>query len=154
MQGSDNRRSDSADILQRVAAFLRSLTPKELEELASGRAQLSLASRNRKRSGPEELSPKSVEGIIRKLRSLGTREDGSVYLAQEAPARAHLVQIAVAMDVPAPKSDTVTKLRERLVETAIGYRLRSDAIRGTDRETRHEGRDQQYRGPRGDLHNP
>ena len=128
----------SADILQQLATFLRSLTPEEAEDLAQGRARLTLASRAAKRAASRELPSDQVPEVIRELSSLNTREEGSAYLSEVAPTRSNLAQVAVAMDIPVPKSDTVAKLRERIVEAAIGYRLRSDAIRGIKRGTRQD----------------
>lgn len=133
MQGSDERRDVSIEILHQVAAFLRSLNEQEIEELVHGRAKLTLAGRGRKRTSPKELPADMIPEVLDRLRSLSTRDAGATYLRDVAPSRAHLAQLALAMDVPVPKTDTVSKLRERIVEAAIGYRLRSEAIRGTKR---------------------
>lgn len=138
MQGSEERPSSSVDILQRVAAFLRSLTPDEAEDLAAGRAKLTLTTRSRRRPAPRELSPEQVSVVVRDLRELDTRDAGMTYLSEAAPTRATLAQVAAGMDIPIPKSDNVSKLRERIVEAAIGYRLRSDAIRGDNRGATQE----------------
>jgi hypothetical protein len=39
--------------------------------------------------------------------------------------------LAAALDLPAMKSDTVDRLRNRIVEAVIGYKLRSSAVRGS-----------------------
>jgi hypothetical protein len=133
VRGSEERLSSSVDILQQLATFLRSLTPEEAEDLAQGRTRLTLASRPPKRAASRELPSEQVPEVIRELSRLSTREEGAAYLREVVPTRTNLAQVAVAMDIPVPKADTVSKLRERIVEAAIGYRLRSDAIRGTNR---------------------
>lgn len=136
MQGSEEERYASIEILQRIASFIRSLTPEEVEDLIHGRAKLVLGTRDaRKRTNHRDLPAETIPDVLRTLRNLPTREAGASYLQEVAPTRASLAQIAVAMDVPVPKSDTVAKLRERIIEAAIGYRLRSDAVRGKNSTT-------------------
>jgi len=55
-------------------------------------------------------------------------------LLELAPLRAELKALATDMDLPVPKSDTVGRLRDRIVEATIGFRLRSQAIRSVDPE--------------------
>lgn len=136
MPGSE-REPDVARVasgaVQRVATFLRSLTVDEVEDLATGRAKLVLVRpERRKRIVEDDLSIGRIQEIVASLLAMTKRERGEEYLREVASTRAALTRIAGAMDLPAMKTDNVERLRDRIIEATIGYRLRSDAIRGTD----------------------
>lgn len=124
----------SAEILRRVSNFLKNLTEAQVDDLIEGRVRITLADNSRRvqsaksRSGNEE----NVERLINELTSKSTRAEGLALLDSWGLTRASLRDIAVAMKLPTPKTDTVRELKDRIVEATIGYRLRSDAIRAPD----------------------
>jgi hypothetical protein len=124
----------SAEILRRVSNFLRSLTEAQIDDLIEGRVKITLtghpsrAQSAKARSSSEE----DVERIISELTGKSTRAEGIALLDNLGLTRASLRDIALAMKLPVPKTDTVSELKDRIVEATIGYRLRSDAIREPD----------------------
>jgi len=118
--------------LQKIATFVRGLSPEEISDLARGRAKLSLVREaDRKKPRAELRTDDEVARVIATLRRYKSRSDGDRLLQDVASSRAALTQLANALDVPIPKTDTVERLRERVVDATIGYRLRSEAIRGS-----------------------
>ena len=73
------------------------------------------------------------DSIRRDLSEMSTREEGLEYLANLGLNRDSLQKLAADLDVPVTRSESVDRLRNRIVEAFIGYRLRSSAVRGTDR---------------------
>jgi hypothetical protein len=63
-----------------------------------------------------------------------TREEGYAYLKDLSLGGEQLRRVALALDLPVNRSDNMERLRDRIIEGLIGYRLRSAAIRGS----RHE----------------
>ena len=56
------------------------------------------------------------------------REDGAALLAKTCKKKDDLKTLARHFDIPILSKDTVASLRDKIVEAAIGYRLRSKAI--------------------------
>lgn len=127
--------ANTVRILQEVSRFLRSLSEAEVEQLLSGDAHLSLDTRRPKRGrvSPRPASAPEAELIVEELRGFATREAGRDRLDALSPTRVQLQEIAAVIDLPVAKSDTVDKLKDRIVEATIGFRLRSAAIRGVER---------------------
>ena len=66
------------------------------------------------------------------LLAVRSRDEAMDLLIGSGHTRPDLVAVARALEAPSQKGDTVQRLRERIVEAAVGYRLRSQAIRGVD----------------------
>jgi hypothetical protein len=124
----------AAEVLRKVATFLRGLTEDEIDDLLAGRTRLTLVGRStRKPVSRTSVTPElDVDALRRELTAKATREEGMSLLNSLSPTRETLRQIASAIDIPAPKTDTVERLKERIIEATIGYRLRSQAIRNSD----------------------
>jgi hypothetical protein len=73
----------------------------------------------------------NVEQVRNALGGMDTREAGIRYLEDMHLSRDALRDLVAALDLPATHSDNMERLRNRVVEALIGYRLRSNAIRGT-----------------------
>lgn len=124
------------EILKQVAALLRRLTPEEIESLISGQAKLVCepsVKRGQTKKAPA-LEVPDVEEIRATLSGMDSREIGYSYLEELGLNREKLRHLASALDLPMPRSDTVEKVKDRIIEATIGYRLRSEAIRGNGPE--------------------
>ena len=121
--------SESRDILQVVAKFLRSLTEEDIRSIQESRSRFALVRNEDRAPAPETERTVDVDGILTKLRSASSREEGESMLNELMRRRSDLVVLARVVGLSPPKTDTVARLRERIVDATIGYRLRSDAIR-------------------------
>jgi hypothetical protein len=132
----------SLGILQRISEFLADLPEDQLEDLAHGRASLAYVpagasdpvvpqrSRSRAAAGrPAEPSPDTAEIRHRLETTMSRDEAAGVIAALKKPA---LVDIARALSVPAVTKLTIADLRTEIVESTVGRRLDSIAIRGFD----------------------
>ncbi|WP_329218842.1 hypothetical protein OG352_20815 [Streptomyces sp. NBC_01485] len=128
--------SSSADVpievLKQISNLLRRLTSEEIDALVTGQARLVCESLPRKgytkRSSPSDL-PNPVE-VRAALSAMDSREKGYAYLEELGLNREKLRTLASALDLPTFRSDTVDKTKDRIIEATIGYRIRSEAIRG------------------------
>ncbi len=121
----------TAEVLRRVSLFLRTLTDGQVDDLITGRARINLvtiaASKSTtKARGIKELD---IHRLREELGNKSTREEGMTVLENLSLTRESLRRVAAAMDLPTPRTDTVARLKERIVEATIGYKLRSKAIR-------------------------
>jgi hypothetical protein len=63
-----------------------------------------------------------------RLRTLPSREEGHRLI--EGLSKVDLTQLARAMNLPVTKEDNTDRLRQKIIESGIGSRLVSQAIRG------------------------
>jgi hypothetical protein len=74
---------------------------------------------------------RSLAGEVRaELGEMDSREAGLLFLDQLRLGRDDLRRLVSALDLPVSHSDNMDRLRARIVEGLIGYRLGSQAIRG------------------------
>jgi len=120
----------AAEILRRTAQFLRTLTEDEIDDLITGKARLMLTTpTSRRPPRGNAAGVPDIDGLRQELGSKASRDDGLAYLDELSLNRESLRQVAVALDLPTPRTDTVARLKDRIVEATIGYKLRSKAIR-------------------------
>ncbi|MFB6956624.1 hypothetical protein ACFCYB_06180 [Streptomyces sp. NPDC056309] len=129
----------SVEVLKQVSSLLRRLTPEDIENLIAGRARLTCEEiprkgAIRKTTAPDIPDPEEVKAA---LSALDSREEGLAYLEELGLNRQKLRLLASAFDLPVPRSDTVERIKDRLVEATIGYRISSEAIRGSGANGRH-----------------
>lgn len=125
----------AAAVLNKLAHMLRGLTAEEMSALLDGSAKFVLSSgspgRSRARSNQAKPQP-DLLAVRDALNVMATREEGHSYLVSLNLNQEALRRLSRELDLPTPRSDTVERLRERIVESSIGYRLRSQAIRSPD----------------------
>lgn len=123
-------------VLREVANFLRTLTAEQVDQLNSGEARIVLEQRTgRSRKGGvanQRLQNVDLTGVRAILQDMNSREEGRAFLDELRLPRSALQEFAHSLDMLVNKSDTVDKLKDLVVEATIGYRLRSNAIRGGD----------------------
>ncbi|MFF5445234.1 hypothetical protein [Streptomyces sp. NPDC012888] len=135
MNGMEPSLEISHAVLQQVANFVKGLSAQEAADLAAGRARITLSTRGRPAksdTGTGEIpDPAEVRDV---LVGKASREDGYDYLEGLHLNRVAFQQLARAMDLPLHRTDRIDRIKERIVEATIGYRLRSDAIQGDTTE--------------------
>ncbi len=121
-------------LLRDLARQIQSLQPGEVDDVLAGAAKLQVRVENGKR--PPKTKPRKpvddeLHQVARTLRELTKREEGEKLLDERASSKDNMVRLARILDLPVQKSDTAKQLRSRLIESTIGFRLRSAAIQGT-----------------------
>jgi len=130
MKMSENEAS--AAVLNEIAVFLRKLTPDDVGRLINGDVRIVLLETGRRATGGAKSAPSASDlaTIRTSLQEVTTRDEGRKYLDGLGLTRPALQRLAVAMDMAVRKSDTVEMIKDSIVEAAVGFRLRSNAIRG------------------------
>jgi chromosome partitioning protein len=117
----------TADLLLRVAEFLRKLPADQLDALASGEARLEVVSKVPRAAKPVALKV-SAEQINLDLKSLPDRASATQYLKDLKLQKAPLMELARQLDVPVVAKDAAAAVITKIVEQKVGHRLDVDAI--------------------------
>jgi hypothetical protein len=121
-------------LLRRIAAEIEGLKDDEFDALLAGASDKRLvrAPGVKKPKSTRGLSQAEIAGVIAGLSATSSREDARALLTNDDAinTRANLERIARALGVHVNKHDTRIALLDKVVEAAIGVRLRSEAIRG------------------------
>lgn len=122
----------SSKVLEQVGTFLQSLSSEQVEDLLAGRYRIALIKKQVPRESKASASSSGVDlnQLHVDLSNAESREAGENYLNDQNLNRANLQALARKLDIPVRKGDNMGAIRENIVEATIGYRLRSDAIRG------------------------
>jgi hypothetical protein len=114
--------------------LVENLAPEGLDDLVHGRASLALEKSGRGLVGYKNLVPPrasaDIEKIIHRLQECRSRDEGFSLLSDAQLTRRELEAIARQLGLPILKSDTAERLESKLIESCIGARLTSEAIRG------------------------
>lgn len=120
-----------ANLTRQFLRFLEELTPEEITALDSRATKLEI-----RLSGPQRKEAKSapiltdeaITKLAAELRAVNTSERAFELL--KGFNKQELTRITRVLDLPVEKSDTVEQMRERVVQSTVGFRLRSRAIQG------------------------
>jgi hypothetical protein len=130
---------------QELARFLRALAKSvermplgEIERLPELLEKLVIeepAKEKRRSQGPpksEKFGQAPLLQILTELRQAPSRESGSDILERNDLTRAELTSLARLAQINITKKDDIPRIREKVIESIIGSRLNSLAIRGED----------------------
>lgn len=133
---NDQRRA-MAKLLRELADAVVGMTEEEFADCLRGRLHVSLSTgKARSKAKPRgDADHKTVQDVAAKLQMLSDREAGKKLLDDFCKTKSCLEQLARVLDLPVQREDTVDALREKVLEATIGFRLRSEAIRGKSSET-------------------
>jgi hypothetical protein len=118
-------------LLRLVADILDRLSDDDVSALLEGRSRLELARRTAGAKTPRsKTNVVDSSALVRRLQDARTRADAAVILQGDGMTKVALEAIARSLDLPILRSDTAQRLRDKIVEAVIGYRINSEAIRG------------------------
>ena len=123
----------SSGLLRQVAKAIDALSPEERLSLLRGDAALRVIaepiskSRNRETKQSDEVD---VSAIRIRLDSCHTREEAAIVLDELALSKSSLLRLSKGLDLPSQRDDSVSKLIDRIIDSTVGFRLRSRAIQG------------------------
>jgi hypothetical protein len=114
-----------ARILRRIADAVDGMSEAALAEFIFGLREVRPRRRgpsSTKLSGAGRESREKLETVVAQLQRLSTREEGLLLLDQLNWTREELAGLARRMDVHVIKDDNIGRIKDKLVETAIGSR--------------------------------
>jgi hypothetical protein len=135
-RNSDNTSKHVARLLRALASLVESTSPDEVAAFLEKQAMLSRGKR-RYASGDDRLPldfkspiPHDLPKLAETLHSLKSRDEGLSLLSSASLTRRELEGLGRLLGTPILKSDNLERLTEKIIETSIGSRLSSEAIRG------------------------
>jgi len=117
-----------ARLLAELSRSIRALDDAEFAAALNGDVRLRVIVEPRVRVREDEMEQIDASATVTALRQLDALAAGMDLLEREHPSKEQLLRLCRFLDLRAEKRDTVHRLRERIVEATIGFRLRSEAI--------------------------
>lgn len=119
-------------LLRLVAKDLQGFSDEQRKEILAGTAKVRLVTDSK---GPKRLErgadqPFRIEDLRSKLESSQSRDEARAILNALGASKTTLQKLSRQLDLPVPRDDTVDMLIERIVESVVGFKLRSLAIQG------------------------
>lgn len=130
-----------ADLLRRFADAIETLDESGIRSLLNNPAAIRQAVSKPKRASKtaaRKIDTQVLNDALSQLQAAATRLEGATLLETLKLNRSELVALAKAGNVHVMSEDTVKRLEEKLVESLIGSRLNSQAIRGTSQRPADE----------------
>ncbi|MBA5600758.1 MULTISPECIES: hypothetical protein [Pectobacterium] len=107
------------------------LTDSDFDKISSGDYHIVIKLQKNKQSNLEGSGGKNgldTDGILLILNSIDSREEGVKFLEERLKTKINFERFARSIDVAVMKSDRLEKIRDNIIESTIGARLRSEAI--------------------------
>lgn len=117
-------------VIAKVLDQISTESEETLRDIADGRATLRVVPKRRRERATEHLSAADLAALKERLGGIQSREEALKVLDEACPTGKQLEQLARSLDLPIQREDTVERLRDKIVEATIGFKLRSDAIQG------------------------
>jgi len=125
------------DLLRDMAKKIQSLGEKEFDDLIGGSVQMEInigpKVKEKGREKREPISEAQMSDIRHALELGNSREEGAVLLKEKCSTKEELTRLAKYLDLPVQKLDKISQISERIIESTIGFRIRSAAIQGEKR---------------------
>lgn len=103
----------------------------ELEKIISGEYQFVLKVVKKRVGTSAKISPVddfSYSELLNLLNQCESREQGNELLSRELKTKSEFEKFARHVEVAVMKSDKIEKIRDNIIESTVGAKLRSDAI--------------------------
>ena len=124
-----------ASLLRAISDLVERSSPEQIDALIDGRSVLGI-----QRSGSKPVRStscrsrhvvnESTRDIATRLSTYNSRSEGREFLKMSFSQKADIEDFARHLDVPVRNSDSVDRLFDKIVESVIGARLRSEAVQG------------------------
>lgn len=115
-----------------VASAIRGLSDEQYENLVNGKARLVYRESVSKPAAKVRVDLEASTSYLEHLQDMSSREEALAYLQGLKLKKDILLEMCGEMEIHVLKSDTREKLMAKLVESLVGARLRSEAIRSSN----------------------
>ena len=124
-----NIKNSISKIFNILAKELQKFSDEELADISSGKVKIKIDIINNSTTSQKSIACDiNYEKIKSDLNSFQTREKGLEYLNLQCKTKKELTALAKIIDIPVQKTDKIAQLKEKIIESTIGFRLRSAAI--------------------------
>ena len=125
-------------LLRDFARRIQAMDDARMERILAGELRIEVRApekeRAKAREGKARCSDVEIEWLRRELQEAGSCEPARALIDRYLHSKADLVHFARVLDISAPQKSSSDDIEARLVESTVGYRLRSAAIRGDPRQ--------------------
>ena len=132
-----------SNLIKAIARALNELDELQYQQLLEGKGRIKfigLGEREKRerskqrRSNKISLTDSEIQSLATELRECKTREEALKLVDKDGREilRESLVRLAKLLQVYATKSDTNNIIKDKIVESMVGVRLRTEAIRGLE----------------------
>lgn len=130
------QKKEISSLFRRIASQLQTMEDAEFERLIAGeKFEIRLLG---KRSRKPTVSPTraihDLDQLRQKLTKAESRDKAREILDNNIHDKAGLQELATLIEIPIPNSASTENIKDRIVEATVGYVIRSEAIRGTQRK--------------------
>lgn len=123
-----------AMLLRELSIKIKKLSHSDITNVIEGKAEILLQVANKdqvsKGKIPAELM---LDKYAQNLNNITSREEGISYLKTHLKNKTQLKVLAKHLDILISKSDKIDHIVEKIIDSTIGYRLRSAAIQNSDK---------------------
>ena len=135
---SRNHKELILSFLKEVVSQLQATDDPQIEALLTGKAQLEFKITHVAKEPADKRKDVLPEGFEKSaaetLNGFSTRDEGDRYLEELYRTKEDLLRIARYLDLPAQKKEPIKQIKDKIIESTIGFRVRSAAVQGTSRE--------------------
>ena len=115
--------------------FLERLSAQEVKSLEKGESTIAFALEEKKvKSKGKGIDEANLKDLLHKLNTISSRQEGMELIADLR--KIDLEYLAREVDVPYTRSDNVERLKEKILESTVGFRSRSSAIQNKEAQHR------------------
>jgi hypothetical protein len=117
-------------LLKQFTRFVERLTAVDISNLSNGKKRLSIELVDGKKSTNEKISSINLQEIADSITKINSREDAEELVKDFK--KADLLRLAKILDIPVQGNEDIVRLKEKVIESTVGFKLRSQAIQSTD----------------------
>ncbi len=117
-------------LLKQFTRFVERLTAADISNLSDGKKRLSIEIVDGKKSSNEKISSINLQEIADSITKTNSREDAEELVKDFK--KADLLRLAKILDIPVQGNEDIVRLKEKIIESTVGFKLRSQAIQSID----------------------
>ena len=136
--------NDSIDftvgLIRHIAKELQALTPAQRLAIADGSAKLKLVVEAPAPKKETAVATSVITDELRaKLEDCKSRDEARAILGEHKMSKKELQRVSRELDLPVNRDDDTERLLDRIVESVVGFRLRSMAVQGKSEDAASTG---------------
>ncbi|WP_208911597.1 hypothetical protein [Paracidovorax avenae] len=125
------KKIELSSTLSRLMRAVENLSDSDFEKLFDENYSLEIKIiRRRLKEDNESNNDLDLPKILQKLDSFSSRDEAHSFFAENFSSRKALELLARKLDILTTKNDKAEIIREKIIESTVGARIRSQAIQG------------------------
>ncbi len=117
-------------LLKQFTRFVERLTAADINNLSDGKKRLSIELVDGKKSSNEKIPSINLQEVADSITKINSREDAEELVKDFK--KADLLRLSKILDIPVQGNEDIVRLKEKIIESTVGFKLRSQAIQSAD----------------------